>query len=137
MSFLFTGGIKSFAANPDADALKEMTGIYSLSVKHKPLRPSQILISEKLVVEVIRVLEEEYINTFSVLVAEDCLFNLSSGIPVNDQLRDEILNTNKLGKELAAKFARERVMVNRKKKFHEALPKTKFAAFKMTPNLRK
>ena len=30
------------------------------------------------------------------------------------------------------KFVTERLMVNGKKKFHEALPKTKFAAFKMT-----
>ena len=103
MSFLFTGGIKSFAANPDAvtkwclnradqaknvNALKEIAGIYSSSEKYKPLRPSQILISEKLIAKVIRVLEEEYINPFSVLVAEDCLFNLSSGIPFNNQLAD-------------------------------------------------
>ena len=103
MSFLFTGGIKSFAANPDAvtkwclnradqaknvNALKKMAGIYRSSEKYKPLRPSQILISEKLIAKVIRVLEEEYINPFSVLVAEDCLFNLSSGIPFNNQLAD-------------------------------------------------
>ena len=90
------------------------------------------MISEKHVTEIIRVLEEEYINPFSVLVAEDCLFNLSSGINVNDQLADEILNTNKLGKELAMKFATERLMINEKKKFCETLPKTKFTAFKMT-----
>ena len=93
-----------------------------------PLRPSPILISEKLVAEVIRVLEEQYINPFSVLVAEDCMFNLSSGVHINDQLADKILNTNKLGKEIAMKFATERLMINGKKKFHEALSKTKFAA---------
>ena len=53
MSFLFTGGIKSFVANPDAvtksclnkadqaknvNALKEMAGIYISSEKYKPLR---------------------------------------------------------------------------------------------------
>ena len=47
-------------------------------------------------------------------MAEDYLFNLSSGIPVNDQLVDEILNTGKLGKERAMKFATERLMVNGK-----------------------
>ena len=31
-----------------------------------------------------------------------------------------------LGKELAMKFAKERLMVNGKKKFHEALPKLSF-----------
>ena len=90
MFFLFKGGIKSFAANPDAvtkwclnradqsknvNALKEMTGMYTLSEKYNPLRLSQILISEKPVAEVIRVLEEEYINPFSDHVTEDCLFN--------------------------------------------------------------
>ena len=95
-----------------------MAGIYSSSEKCKPLRPSQILISEKLVAEVIRFLEEKYINPFSVLVAEDCLFNLISGIPINDQLA-------------AMKFATETFMVNGKKKFHEVLPKTRFAAFKI------
>ena len=65
-------------------------------------------------------------------MAEDCLFNLSYGIPVNDQLADKILNTKKLGKELAMKFATERLMLNGKKKFREALPKTKFEVFKMT-----
>ena len=109
-----------------------MAVIYSSSEKCKPLRLFQILISEKHVTEIIGVLEEEYINPFSVLVAEDCLFNLSSGINVNDQLADEILNTNKLGKELAMKFATERLMINEKKKFCETLPKTKFTAFKMT-----
>ena len=131
MSFLFTGGIKSFAAKPDAvtkwclnradqaknvNALKVGAGIYRLSEKYKPLHPSQILISEKLVAEVVRVLEEEqHIKPFSVLVAENYLFNLSSGIHLNDQLADKILNTNKLGKELAMKFATERLMVNGKK----------------------
>ena len=82
--------IKSFAANPDAvrkwclnradqaenvNALKETATIYSSSEKYKPLRPSQILISEKLVAEVIRVLEEEYVNPFNNLVTEDCWFN--------------------------------------------------------------
>ena len=94
MSFLFTGRIKSFAAHPDAgtkwclnradqakhvNALKKMAAIYCSSEKYKPLHPSQILISEKHIAEVIRVLEEEHINPFSVLVAEDCLFNLNSG----------------------------------------------------------
>ena len=142
MSFLFKGRIKGFAVTKwclnrgdqakHVNVLKKMAAIYSSSEKCKPLCPSHILISERCVAEVIRVLEEKYIYPFTVLVAEDCLFNLNSGIPVNDQLADEILNTNKLGKELAKNFGTERLMVNEKKKFHNALPNTKFAAFKMT-----
>ena len=85
-----TCGIKSFAANPDAvtkwclnttdqaenvNALKGTATTYSSSEKYKPLRPSQILISEKLVAEVIRVLEEEYVNPFNNIVTEDCWFS--------------------------------------------------------------
>ena len=147
-----TCGIKSFVANPDAvtkwclnradqaenvNALKETATIYSSSEKYKPLRPSQILISEKLVAEVIRVLEEEYVNPFNNLVTEDCWFNWSSGSPVNDQLADEILNTNMLGRELAMKFAKERLMVNGKKKFHEALPKLSLQLWRWLQNLQK
>ena len=53
-------------------AMKEMASIYSSSEKHKPLCPSQILMSKKLVEEVIRALEEGYINPFSILVDECC-----------------------------------------------------------------
>ena len=41
------------------------------------------------------------------------------------------------GKELAMKFATERLMVNGKKKFHESLPKTTFATFRMTAKSKK
>ena len=80
---LLKGGIKCIAAdsNPvlkwclnradqtkNTSAMEEMTGIYSSLKKYESLRPSQILISKKLVAEVISVLEEEYIilltNTF-------------------------------------------------------------------------
>ena len=71
--------------------MREMPGIYSFSKKCKPLCPSQISINKNLVAEVIRVLEKEYINPFSVLVVEECFFNLGSGIPVNNLLVDEIL----------------------------------------------
>ena len=113
-------------------AVKEMPGIYSLSKKYEPLCSSQILMSKNLVEEVIRVLEEEYFNPFSVLIVEECFFNLSSGIPVNNLLDDEILQTEELGKKLALAFATKRLVENGGKKFHEVLPKTKLPSFKNT-----
>ena len=74
----------------------------------------------------------EYINPFRILVDEECLFSLSSVIPVNNLLADEILQTEELGKRLALAFETERLVENGVKKFHEALPKTKLPSFKNT-----
>ena len=87
---------------------------------------------KNLVAEVIRALEKEYISPFSVLVAEECFFNLGSGIPVNNLLVDEILQIEELGKNLAVAFVTKRLVKNGAKKFHEALPKTKLTLFKNT-----
>ena len=113
-------------------AMREMPGIYSFLKKCKPLCPSQISMDKNLVAEVIRALEKEYINPFSVLVAEECFFNLGSGISVNNLLVDEILQIEELGKNLAVAFVTKRLVKNGAKKFHEALPKTKLTLFKNT-----
>lgn len=80
----------------------------------------------------IRVLEEEYINPFSIFADEDCFLNLSLTIPFNNFLAKEILQTEELGKKLAFAFAAERLVENEAKKFHEALPTTKMPSFKNT-----
>lgn len=80
----------------------------------------------------IRPLEEEYFNPSSVLVVEEFFFNLSSGIPFNKLLADKILHTEDIGKKLALAFATKRLVENRAKKFHNALPKTKLPSFKNT-----
>ena len=48
------GNENSCVGKFNTKAMKKMNGIYSSSEIHKPLRPSQILMSEKLVAEVIR-----------------------------------------------------------------------------------
>ena len=45
-----------FVGKVNTKAMKKKTGIYSSSEKYKALRPCQILMSEKLVAEVIRAL---------------------------------------------------------------------------------
>ena len=74
-----SGGIKSFASDansvlkwclnrPDqarnTNALRQLAGLSSNCGSYKPLRPSQILKSEKAVSEAVRVIEEEFINPF-------------------------------------------------------------------------
>ena len=68
---------------------KETAGATTKNVVYKSLRPSQILGSEKMVTCVIEVLSE-YLNPFSVSLDEN-LYNLSSGVPVEDELANEIL----------------------------------------------
>ena len=65
--------------------LKKMTGTSKPFTMYKPMRPSQILASEKHVTEEIRVLDEEYINSFG--FGYDELFNLSSGESVDPDWR--------------------------------------------------
>ena len=68
---------------------KETAGATTKNVVYKSLRPSQILGSEKMVTRLIEVLSE-YLNPFGVSLDEN-LYNLSSGVPVEDQLENEIL----------------------------------------------
>ena len=107
------------------EVIKVRKKIYSFSKKYEPLRSSQILKSKNLVDEVIRALDEEYFNPFSVLVVDERFFNLSSGIPVNNLLADEVLQAEVLGKKLALAFATKRLVENGARRFLEALPKTK------------
>ena len=148
MFFLFVlslGGVKSFASDSpsvlkwclnradqakNVKEMKDMAGTTTKSEMYKALRPSQILTSEKMVTKVIEVLQEEYINPFSVLVDEGQLYNLSSGVPVSIDLADEILETRNKGIEIAEKFTTERLLGDGTKKFHDPLPRNKIKAFK-------
>ena len=69
---------------------KETAGATTKNVAYKSLRPSQILGSERMVTCVIEVLSEEYLYPFSVSPDQN-LYNLSSDVPVEDELANEIL----------------------------------------------
>ena len=79
--------------------MKEMAGAKTKNVVYKSLRPSQILGSEKMVNCAIEVLSEQYLNPFSVSLDEN-LYNVSSGVPVEDKLVNEILCTKQKGSEI-------------------------------------
>ena len=69
---------------------KETAGATTKNVVYKSLRPSPILGSERMVTCVIEVLSEEYLYPFSVSPDQN-LYNLSSDVPVEDELANEIL----------------------------------------------
>ena len=95
--------------------MKEMTGATTKYVVCKSVRPSQILDSEKMVTCVIDVLSE-YLNAFSVSLDEN-LYNLSSGVPVEDELANEILCTEQKGSEIYGCFANERLLAGELRTF--------------------
>ena len=111
-------------------AMKEMAGATPKSQLYKAFRPSQIVGSEKMVQRVMDVLQEEYMNPFSVLLDENQLYNLSSGVPVESDLTEKILAVESTGTEIAKTFATERLLTNGTKKFHDALPRNKIWSFK-------
>ena len=90
------------------------------------MRPSQILASEKRMAEVIRVLEDEYINPFG--LGPDELLNLSSGESVDAKLAKSILNVCKDGKKMRDEFIQSRIK-SKSKKFPDPLKRSTINTF--------
>jgi len=64
---------------------------------HRGARPSQIIASERNMQKIIRVLQEEYVNPFAIDLESTQLINLSSGVPLPDDLSTNILNIRQIG----------------------------------------
>ena len=77
---------------------------------YKALRPSQIIKWEGKVSRLVQILENDYINPFSVTLKATILFNLSSGVTVEADLTDKILNITDVGKFLAETFRNKRLI---------------------------
>ena len=142
--FTFVGGIKGFVADNNSvtkwclnrpeqakntNALKQMAYVTSSADIYKALRPSQIIKSEDKVSRLVQILENDYINPFSVTLEATKLFNLSSGVAVEDDLADQILNIIDIGKSLAETFRNER-LIQHNISFHEPIKRTSIAIFK-------
>ena len=113
--FEILGGIKAFATC-DASVLKwclnrpyqaknfnELTNFAGLQYStecYKPLRSSEIQKSEKHVSKIINVLEDEYLNPFGLDLDPTELYNLSSGVPKEDGVK-ELLEINQTGNAAA------------------------------------
>ena len=82
-------------------ALYEMTGLDESSSSYKLLRPAQITKSGEKVCKVMDVLENEYVNTFGINIDKTKLVNLSSGVPLKEEVADEILKAFQICQELA------------------------------------
>ena len=110
--------------------LTEMAGLTNDSGIYKPLRDTEIRRSELLVSKVIDVLENDYLNPFSINLDCEELFNLSSGLQYQDD-PEALLNIWDKGKDLYDQFLRERIH-SREKAFTDALPRNKPTLFSST-----
>ena len=73
-----------------------------------------------------RVLTEEYINPFDLVIEKNELFNLSSGVPL---LCSDVLNCWDIGQSKFEQFTQESISGNLKP-FHDPIKKTKITMFK-------
>ena len=78
-----------------------MAGVTSSVDIYKALRSSQIITSEGKVSQPVQILENDYINPFSITLKATKLFNLSSGAAVEDHLAEKILGIIDAGRSLA------------------------------------
>ena len=62
----------------------------------------------------------EYINPFGSDLDKKYLYNLSSGVPVNDDLSDNILKIKQTGKELLESFV-DKVFLEKGGNFHDTI----------------
>jgi hypothetical protein len=135
------GGIRNFASNNNAvrkwclnraeqskntGKLKEKAGTSTTTNSHSSFRPSKILQSNNAVCEILRVLTEEDINPFDIVIDRNELFNLSSGVPL---YCTDVLNCWDIGQSKFEKFTQESISGNLKP-FHNPIQKTKITTFK-------
>ena len=107
--------------------LKKMVGLNRGGECYKPLRPSQIIKSEKLVTKVVSILENEYINPFG-FREKDELINISSGLSLPEEISEVVLFLYSQGSALADCFAKERIMTDRLL-FHNAISRYNIKTF--------
>ena len=110
--------------------LKTFAGVDSSSECYKPLRPCEISKSERNVANVVEILENEYLNPFSVSLYQNELYNLSSGMSKEDGV-EALIDMQNNGKIIAEKFLEKRILTS-EKKFHDPLPRVKVPSFQET-----
>ena len=109
--------------------LKSVAGIESANDTCKPLRPRQIVKSGKWSNTLATTISEDFVSPFSQSLSPDKLYNLASGIPVDDEHSDGMLQILDIGRNAHTKFVSERIMSD-EKGIHDTLPRLKVKLFK-------
>ena len=138
-----SGGIKYFASDPNSilkwtlnrsaqakhtEALYGLADIKAPDDIYKSNRPSQIIKSEEFVAKIQSVLSTEYVNPFGEGLEKGSLYNLSSGIPLESTLTDEILRVKEIGEQCYSDFVDKRIK-STSKKIHDPITRMKCTLF--------
>ena len=78
----------------NTETLYDLANIKSSELVYKSLRPSNIIKSENFVEKITKVMTIEYLNPIDVKLDSENLYKLSSGVPVEASLAEEILSVN-------------------------------------------
>ena len=87
-----------------------MAGIKRSTEDYKCTRPSEIIKSERRVAKVKEVLANEFLNPFDPTLDQEYVFNIGSGIPVDQGLADRILATKQRGEDSYNTFLQNRIL---------------------------
>ena len=96
---------------------------------YKPCRPSQIIKSEQLVQDVIRILLEDYINPIGGGVDKNTLRSVSSGKPLNEVATEFLLSSPTLGQQKHKDFVNNRLR-NGEIPVHDPIKRLKIQSFR-------
>ena len=116
------------------ELLMELSGVCTtMSSPRKCLRSSEILKSNKMVEKIMVALKTQFINPFQPDLGKDELFNLVSGYPAPEDVRECLLALESKGKELMDEF-QERITTksaeSSKTDFFSPIKKEKLKTFK-------
>ena len=95
---------------------------------YKASRPSQILKSEKHVKNLIKVLTNDFVNSFDTDIDNNKLFNLSSGVPVEASIAEDIINVLTMSVQNCIQSRIKSTVT----KIHEPIRRQKCSLFKST-----
>ena len=139
-----SGGVKAFSTKEESvlkwclnrceqakntKALEDLCGLGIGTGIYKPARPSQILKHEKLVLDVMEVLQGHYSNPFEIDRDKDKLFCLSSTLQVSGKISEHLLTLHEKGKSQYTEFVKKRLHTN-EKLFHEPIKRNPKLGFK-------
>ena len=96
--------LKQFTVRNTSELLTTTNELY------KSLRPSMILKTEKMTERIVKVLKDEYVNPFGEELDKHVLYNLSSGVPLPDNISENILAIQDTGRSAFTAFVKERLV---------------------------
>ena len=84
--------IKQISQAHVTNELKRFTGLKDSDYVYKPLQPLHIVKGNAMTTKVVDIISGEFVNPFGNELENSKLYNLSSGIPVDESECDGILN---------------------------------------------